>query len=200
VWPDDRASDLARTGLLALPALALAGLGAAHPRQLDAATAEWWTNLHVALLPVFPLLAVAQWRMLDGAPILLRWPGRVAAFGFGAFYTGLDAVDGIAGGAVVHAGGDVASVTALFHIGNRLGTVGAWSFLVANLLIVAAAFAADRFQWPAVLPGAALLLVASVSFLDSHIFWARGVITMLGVAAGMALLDIAACYHRRRGA
>jgi hypothetical protein len=180
-----------RTALLALPALALAGLGAAHPRHLDATTAEWWTNLHVVLLPVFPLLAAAQWRMLDRAPTPLRWPGRLAAFGFGAFYTGLDAVDGIAGGAVVHAGGDVRSVTAVFHIGNRLGTVGEWSFLVANVVIVVAVVAAGRVRWAVALPGAALLLAASVSFLDSHIFWPRGVITMLAVAAGLAMLDIA---------
>ena len=33
-----------------------------------------------------------------------------------------------------------------------------------------------------------MLIVAAVSFLDSHIFWPRGVFTMLGIAVGMALL------------
>jgi hypothetical protein len=37
-------------------------------------------------------------------------------------------------------------------------------------------------------PGAVLLLAASVSFLDSHLFWPRGVFTMLAVDVGMFLL------------
>jgi hypothetical protein len=40
-------------------------------------------------------------------------------------------------------------------------------------------------------PGAALLLGASVSFIDSHIFWPCGVVTMIAIAAGMFLLSIA---------
>jgi len=38
-----------------------------------------------------------------------------------------------------------------------------------------------------VLPGAAVLLGAGWSFLDSHIFWPRGVWTMVAMAAGFAL-------------
>jgi hypothetical protein len=32
-------------------------------------------------------------------------------------------------------------------------------------------------------------LLASVSFLDSHLFWPRGVYTMLAIAVGMFLLS-----------
>jgi hypothetical protein len=39
-----------------------------------------------------------------------------------------------------------------------------------------------------VLPGTVVLLVAGWSFTDSHIFWPRGVWTMLGFALGFALL------------
>jgi hypothetical protein len=42
------------------------------------------------------------------------------------------------------------------------------------------------------LPGSALLLAAGYSFLDSHIFWPRGVFTMLAFAAGFALTAAAA--------
>src|SRR3954447_4202250 len=102
-----------RTALIAAPAVILAGLGYAHPAHLDAGTAQWWSTLHVLLLPVFPLLGAAQWFLLDDAPVLLRRIGRVAAFGFAVYYDALDAVDGIAAGAVVHAqgrrtGGDAA--------------------------------------------------------------------------------------------
>jgi len=36
--------------------------------------------------------------------------------------------------------------------------------------------------------GAVLLLLASISFLDSHLFWPRGVFTMLAIGVGMLLL------------
>ncbi|MEV4143527.1 hypothetical protein AB0J40_07650 [Amycolatopsis sp. NPDC049691] len=175
--------------LFALPGLLLAGFGAVHPAYLDAATASWWAELHIVLLPFFPLPAVAQWLLLAPAPPWLRWPGRVAAFGFAAFYGGLDAVAGIAAGTVVHAQhGATPVVGAVFGVGDLLGYVGSACFLIANALIVAAVI--SRAKWRAV-PGAVLLLVASVSFLDSHIFWPRGVFTMIGVAIGMSWLALA---------
>ncbi|WP_410634924.1 hypothetical protein [Amycolatopsis sp. cmx-4-83] len=175
-----------RRALLAAPGLLLAGFGVVHPGQLDAASASWWATLHVVLLPVFPLLAVAQWSLLTPAPPWLRWPGRLAAFGFAAFYGGLDAVAGIAAGTVVHAQhGATPVVGAVFAAGDLLGYVGSACFLVASVLIVVAA--ALRVGWRAA-PGAVVLLVASVSFVDSHIFWPRGVFTMVGVAVGMFLL------------
>lgn len=175
--------------LVAVPGLLLAGFGAVHPALLDAATAPWWTTLHVILLPVFPLLAVAQWFLLREAPPWLRWPGWVAAFGYAAFYGGLDAVAGIAAGTVVHAQhGATPVLGAVFMAGDRVGYVGSACFLVANALIVVAAIL--RAGWWAV-PGGVLLLGASVSFLDSHIFWPRGVVTMLAVAAGMSWVYLA---------
>lgn len=175
-----------RGALFAVPALLLAGFGVLHPGGLDVATAPHWVALHIVLLPVFPLLGLAQWFLLTSAPPWLRWPGRVAAFGYAAFYGGLDAVAGIAAGTVVKAQhGATPVLGAVFEIGDLLGHLGAGCFLAANVLI-SAAFVL-RAGWRAV-PGSALLLVASVSFLDSHIFWPRGVFTMLGVAAGMALL------------
>ncbi len=169
-----------------MPGLLLAAAGAAHPGVLDAATARWWTVLHVVLLPVFPLPAAAQWLLLASSPPWLRWPGRVAAFGFAAFYGGLDAVAGIAAGTVTDVQHGVTPVVgSLFEVGDLLGHLGAGCFLAASVLIVLAAIArAGRRAWP----GAVFLLVASVSFLDSHIFWPRGVLTMVGVAVGMSLL------------
>jgi hypothetical protein len=172
--------------IAAAPGVLLAGFGAAHPAGLDAATAGWWAHLHVFLLPVFPLLAAAVWFQLSPAPRWLRRPGRLAAFGFAAFYGGLDAVAGIAAGTVVGAQHAVTPVVgAVFEICDRLGYVGAACFLVAA--VVLAIDVATRARLRAV-PGAAVLIVAAVSFLDSHIFWPRGVFTMLGVAVGMALL------------
>lgn len=176
--------------LFAGPGLLLAAFGLLHPTQLDAATASRWASLHVVLLPVFPLLGVAQWFLLTSAPPWLRWPGRLAAFGFAVFYGGLDAVAGIAAGTVVHAQHAATPVVgAVFEAGDRLGHVGAACFLAANVLIAAAVVV--RAGWVKAVPGAVLLLLASVSFFDSHIFWPRGVFTMLGAAVGMALAALA---------
>ena len=96
---------------------------------------------------------------------------------------------GIGAGTVVHAQNAVTPVTgAVFGIGDTLGYIGATCFLAANILIVAAT--ARHARWR-VVPGAVLLVAASISFLDSHIFWPRGVVTMLGVAAGMSWLYLA---------
>jgi hypothetical protein len=180
----------ARAVLFAVPGLMLAGFGMVHPAPLAAGNAQWWATLHVWLLPVFPLLAAAQWIMLAPAPPVLRRPGRLAAFGFATFYGGLDAVSGIGAGTVVHAQHDVTPVTgAVFAIGDTLGYIGAACFLAANVLITAAVV--PQAGWRAA-PGAVLLLAASVSFLDSHIFWPRGVVTMIAVAAGMYLLRVVA--------
>lgn len=171
-----------------MPGLVLAGFGAVHPPLLDAATAPWWETMHVLLLPVFPLLAIAQWVLLAPAPPVLRWSGRVAAFGFAAFYGGLDAVAGIAAGTVVQAQQGFTPVAgAVFAIGDTLGYIGAGCFLVASVLIVAAI---TQHAGSRAIPGAVLLLAASVSFLDSHLFWPRGVVTMVAIAAGMYLLVV----------
>jgi len=43
------------------PPLLLSGLGLVNPAHLTAESADVWKNLHVVLLPVFPLLALAPW-------------------------------------------------------------------------------------------------------------------------------------------
>jgi hypothetical protein len=174
---------------VAVPGLLLAGFGLVHPAGLHAGDAQWWVRLHVLLLPVLPLLGVAQWILLASAPGPLRWLGRLAAYGYATFYTGLDAVAGIAAGTVEHASGGVSPLTGrLFEVGDMLGYVGAWCFLAGNVCLVAGV--ARLTGWRAA-PGAVLLLVASVSFLDSHLFWPRGVFTMLAIGVGMLLLSAA---------
>jgi hypothetical protein len=173
---------------VAVPGLVLAVFGGLHPALLTTDTSHWWATLHVLLLPVFPLLAGAQWILLSSAPPVLRWPGRVAAFGFAAFYSGLDAVAGIAAGTVVHAEHGLTPVLGrIFAAGDTLGYIGSGCFLAASVLITAAV------GWQVglrVIPGGSLLVAASISFIDSHIFWPRGVVTMLAIAAGMFLLTV----------
>jgi hypothetical protein len=110
-------------------------------------------------------------------------------------YTGLDAVAGIAAGTVAGQHGDPAElrrlVLALYETGGGLGTVGVYAFLAATL---AAAVSLTRYGIR-MLPGTVVLLAAGWSFIDSHIFSPRGVLTMLAMAAGFALWTWATVRH-----
>ncbi len=182
--------------------LALAGM--VHPAGLSAGTAHRWVQLHIVLLPVFPLLAL-------GFPVLLRGRPRagvaggatvvawVCAAAYAVGYTGLDAVAGIAAGTVAGQPGDPgqlrAVVLALYDIANELGRAGVYAFLAAVLACTVAL--GTRHGWR-VLPGAAVLLGAGYSFIDSHIFRPRGVLTMLAMAAGFALWTWATASEHRK--
>jgi hypothetical protein len=183
--------------------LALAVAGLVHPHGLTASTAGRWADLHVWLLPVFPLVTlgfvVPLWRRpagdLASVATVVAW---VAAFGYACFYTGLDAVAGIAAGTAARnapPGADLGPlVTPLFHAGDELGRLGAYAFLVA---VVASAVAlVIRHGWWT-LPGSVVLMIAGYSFVDSHIFWPRGVLTMLGFALGFGWIAFAVCKGRR---
>lgn len=76
----------------------------------------------------------------------------------------------------------------LFGQGNLLADIATYS-LFASLVLVAMVFL--RRVGTTSLPGSVVLLVSSWSFVTSHIFWPRGVLTMLGFALGAALLLLA---------
>ncbi|WP_046263128.1 hypothetical protein [Streptomyces sp. WM6386] len=180
--------------LVTVAPLVLAAAGAAHPHGLSRATATDWTQLHIALLPVFPLLTlgllVPLWHRprpdLVGFATAVAW---TSAFTYAAFYTGLDAVAGIAAGTAVEHAAGTANIGPikypLYDAGEALGEVGAYALIVA---VVATAVALFPKHGVRVVPGTVVLLVAGWSFTDSHIFWPRGVWTMLGFALGFALL------------
>jgi hypothetical protein len=188
----------ARLVVVTAAPLVLAAAGAVHPRPLSVSTAQRWADLHVVLLPVFPLVALGFVVPLWGRPrpgvagiaTVVAW---AAAFTYACFYTGLDAVAGIAAGqALRHAPASVerdAAVGPLFSAGDQLGRVGAYAFLVA---VVAACAALYPRAGARILPAGAVLLAAGWSFVDSHIFWPRGVLTMCGFALGFGLLAWAA--------
>lgn len=170
----------------------LAAAGLVHPRHLTATTAGHWAGLHIALLLVFPFLAlglvVPLWgrprRDVEGALTVLAWAGCLC---YAAYYAGLDAVAGISAGVLVGHGVHGAAGR-LFETGDELGRTGVYGLAVAVLATGAVLWRRHGIR---VLPGAVVLLAACWSFWDSHIFWPRGVVTMLGFAVGFALLTMA---------
>ncbi|GAA3297680.1 hypothetical protein GCM10020218_083690 [Dactylosporangium vinaceum] len=183
-----------------VPAL-LAVVGLFHPTGLDPSTAHMWAMMHIWLLPVFPLLTLGLIVPLWGRPVrgaagvatVVAWLGAAV---FAALYTGLDAVAGIAAGTVQSnavEGQDVRqSIAALFETADAMGHAGVQALAVA--VVAASAVLAGRHGWR-VLPGTAVLLVCTYQFYDSHIFYPRGVLTMVGFAVGFALLNWPAVHH-----
>jgi hypothetical protein len=180
---------------VALPGAALAVIGLFHPIVLDPSTATRWWQLHVLLLPLFPLLAVALWVLLRGETGPMAWVARVAAYLFAVYYTGLDTLAGIAAGRVVDVEGERGEAAlAVLGLGNELAEVGVYAFAVA---VVLTAIVRVRRDGRHALAGAVLLVVATVPFLHGHIYWPAGGLAMVGISVGCALLAISAnLIHR----
>jgi hypothetical protein len=172
---------------VALPGLLLAALGVAHPHALAPSTAVLWWQLHVVLLPLFPLLAVALVVLLRGEGGALAWLARIAAYVYAVFYTALDVLAGIGAGYVtdrLQSGSQVA--LDLRSLGNALGFVGSWAFLAAAVLTCAALL---RRHGTRALAGSAALFAGAANFVYAHIYWPVGGLAMIAVAGGCAMLE-----------
>jgi hypothetical protein len=170
--------------VLTAPPLMLAGVGLAHPMHLTADSARSWRDLHVLLLPIFPLLGVAPWLVVRRESAVLGAVAAVLGYVYATFYTALDVLAGIGAGSLEQAGID-GGRSVLFAQADSLVRYGVWAYLAATILAAAVVF------WRAgvaALPGSVLIIGGAWSFLDSHIFWPRGVLTMLALAIGWAAL------------
>jgi uncharacterized membrane protein YGL010W len=183
----------ARLALLLGPPAFLALAGLLHPHHLMPDTAHRWTAMHLVLLPVFPLLAAGLLTLLRSATGRAVTVARVGCYVYAIFYTGLDAIAGIAAGRLMIGAEDVIDVQGqideLSEIGGAVGLVGGLGFLVAA--VGAAVALISRYGRPAV-PGVVLLLIASVFWLGSHIYWPEGVLTVVAIGTGFALLEFRA--------
>jgi len=172
--------------------LLLAALGVTHPQDLTEETASWWHELHTILVVVFPLLGLNLWWLLRGLEGVTAWLSRVAGFLYIVFYGALDVLAGVGTGATVEAARREGRETLddgnplLFDEGNAFADVGVWALLIgwaiAVILIV-------RRVGRSALPGALLLVLGCVLFLDSHIYWPEGVLAVLVLGAGFGLLE-----------
>ena len=169
---------------VALPPLVLAAIGVTHPVHLTAASAEYWRNLHIAILPIFPLLAFAPWILVRGAGAVLGWVVGVLGFLYAAFYTALDVLAGIGAGGLAFDGMGMATST-VFGLGSRLGEVGSVALIAA--VVVSAGSCIVRFRTAAI-PGSLLVSAGAILFLNAHIYFPVGVIGQLCLALGWAWL------------
>jgi hypothetical protein len=62
--------------------------------------ADWWLILHILQLPLFGLMALAVYLLVDGLHGWAATISRIGAWFFAVFYIALDSVLGIAGGVI----------------------------------------------------------------------------------------------------
>lgn len=170
--------------LVAVPALLCAAVGLTHPPTLNASSGEYWRNMHIALIPIFPLVGLAPWLIARRAGVWFGRGGAVFGYGFAVFYTSLDLLAGVAGGALVASGHSDASGQ-VFAIARVLGAIGVGSLVLGCLLAGVAAF---RVAGIRALPGALLATVGAALVLPGHIYLGLGTVAMLLFAGGFVVM------------
>lgn len=177
--------------LVALPALVVAAGGLAHPVFLTPETAERWLLAHLVLLPAFPLVAVSVWAVLRSERGPAAWGARVLAGAYAVLYGALDSIAGIGAPQLViraaERGDPRPRIEDLFEIGDRLGEFGVYALAAAGLLAGLVLYLRSRS--PLAPLGAVVLAASCYPFLQHHVFPFRGVLALVGIAVGLALLE-----------
>lgn len=184
--------------LVALPALAIAAAGLAHPIFLTPDTAERWKLAHLVLLPAFPLLAGSVLLLLRGERGPAAWGARGLAVAYAVLYGALDAIAGIGAPAQVlgaqRRGEPGPPIGDLYEIGDRLGALGVYAFAAAAALTAVVLYL--RTRSPLALAGGAVVVLASYPFLVHHVFPPRGVLALVAIAVGLGLLELSRSGER----
>ena len=119
---------------------------------------EWWIILHILQLPLFCLLALSVYLLLDGVQGTFATLSKVALGIFVIFYPALDAILGIGTGALVsYANGTAGFLQAAMvpaiedYFSNRvtvlIGTLGGFGWAIAILLAVLALSRPTQSRW-----------------------------------------------------
>ena len=166
------------------PALLLAVITPLHPTSNTADTALWWRNLHIILLPIFPLVALAPWLVAREVDRRLDWVTAIFGYVYACFYTSLDVLAGIGAGALAVRGFTDAR-SPLYATGRAFAVVGIVALTAAT--VIASAGVLRKAGWIAV-PGALLAVAGSVLFYYGHVYFGLGTLAMLMLASGYAVL------------
>lgn len=163
-----------------LPPLILLGFSLAHPPMLTMEDAGTWKVLHIALMPVFPLLALGPWLVARAVNRPLSRIVAIGAYTYAVFYTALDITAGVVGGAIKEA--EAGGLGIVFPIASDFEKVGGIAFVLTCAL--AAGVAMHATGWLAgALPAVAVIVGAYVLW-QEHIFRPGGVIASALLAAG----------------
>ena len=171
-----------RTWLAVLGPPVLIGLvGLTHPAHLTQDASAQWRDLHIVLLPLFPLLAVGPWLVARELEPVYGRITLLLGYVYACFYSALDILAGIAAGALKHdREGGLATV---FGYAGDLGQIGSIAYIGAT---AAAAGCVLRVAGARVLPGAVVALVGAYGFMENHVYPPWGVLSMLAIAVGWA--------------
>lgn len=170
--------------LVAVPALLCGAIGLTHPPHLTVASAEHWRIMHLILIPIFPLIGLAPWLIARRAGTWFGRGGAVLGYGFAVFYTSLDLLAGVGGGALVGSGHPDATGQ-VFAIARVLGSIGVVSLALGAVLAGTAAVIIAGL--PAI-PGALLATVGAVLVQPGHIYLGLGTVAMLLFAGGFVIM------------
>ncbi|EFQ82202.1 hypothetical protein HMPREF0063_12726 [Aeromicrobium marinum DSM 15272] len=175
-----------------VPPLITAATGLTHPPVLTVEDAPHWQMMHTVLLPIFPLLALGPWlvaREVDrGLAVLVG----VLGFVYACFYTSLDVLAGIGGGAIKAA--EAGGLGIIFPVAGDLGAIGSYAYFGAAA--IACGMAARRTGWFRAAPGIVLVLVGAWMFWQEHVYRPWGVLSMVLLAAGWAWLALGVTRDR----
>jgi hypothetical protein len=188
---------LRRLLLIGTP-LVLASLMIVHQLIDQLEWPEAFLALHLVLLPLFALMGVAVWALLEGIGGAVAWTARVAAFVFLVGYVALDAISGIAASALLASGAPWSkeAAAALFTSGPAAfpTTVAVLAWRVSVLLGAWALYRAGRPLGPVV------LLVTTAIWLNQNHGGVRGVVVFGGFALAAGWLEFFPGGLRRGGA
>lgn len=151
-----------------------------HPQLLTVESATDWKHVHVWLLLWFPLLALGPWLVARRVDRRAGAVVAIAAYAYATFYSVLDVLGGIAGGALkeVEAGG----LGIILPLAGDFEQIGGIAFVVACTLGAGVALSATGWARGA-LPAVAVV-VGAIGLWQYHVFRPEGPVAMLLLAAG----------------
>jgi hypothetical protein len=173
---------------VAVPHLAVAAIGLTHPATLTVDSAHHWQVMHTVLLPLFPLLALGPWLVARAVDARSSVVVGVIAFVYACFYTALDVLAGIGGGALK--GAEAGGLGVIFPVAHDLGTIGSYAHLAATALAAGLALRVTGLRHG--LSGTLLVVAGSLLFWQEHVYRPWGVLAMVLLAAGWSWLLVAA--------
>lgn len=179
-----------RAIVVGAPPVLCALIGLTHPLELTAATSEYWRNMHLALIPIFPLIGAAAWLLARQAGRSYGLLAALFGYGFAIFYTALDILAGVAGGALVTAG---QSPEPVFAIARLLGPIGVLCLVLGCVVAGAAAF---RIAGVTTLPGTFLACIGAALLQPGHIYAGLGTLAMLLLGGGFVVLALQTAHPK----